>query len=435
MSLPPSNEKASACASHPILGNGCPVAFRVYAHRGILAVFRSKMTHEECEFLIVERLADLVTVRVSQEPIIAVQGRQHTVKKRSRGLPGIFESNVLGKPQPPVVIHMWNAAESGPGSQDVVEIRQTASQRFHSLGAFVTVIRVEDISNKANALIVALKSRFCGVEPHTKSVGQECFDIRFMLGERFSGICQKHNIIHVSDVSRKPQLVFDILVKLIEIDVGKELAGVAADRQAASGCRPIQRFVAGNKLQQGGIAAFSRRRVRRVMGKNCLDSRPESRATSVAHGAPCQITLENDLQYRLVDAWKKGIDINLTVPNMIRLAQQRLEFSAGCECTPLRTIDIVVIDKAFVPPGFELAHNPVMANPVGKGRCEYLSGFWIGNDKHCVAPRRIGFGRQSLRQRNDDLGQIDQRTICTHSLVDISRTSKKLGDNILKIAI
>lgn len=308
MSLPPSNEKASAPASHPILGNGYLVAFRVYAHRSILAVFRSKMTREECEFLIVEPLADLVTVGVAQEPIIAVQGRQHTVKKRSRGLPGLFESNILGKPQSPVVIHMWYGAKSGPGSQDVVEIRQAASQRFHSLGAFVTVIRVEDISNKANALIVALKFRFCGVEPHTKSVGQECFDIRFMTGEDFPIIRQKHNIIHVSDVSRQPQLVFDILVKLIEIDIGKELAGVAADRQATSGCRPIQRFVAGNKLQQGGIAAFSRRRVRRVMGKNGLDSRPENRATSVAHGTSYQITLQYDLQYRLVDASGQSIE-------------------------------------------------------------------------------------------------------------------------------
>lgn len=435
MSLPPSNEKAFPSASHLILDKGCPVAFRVYEQRSILAVFWSKMPREECKFLIVESLADLVTVGVAQEPIIAVQGRQHAVKKRSRGLTSLFESNFLGKPQPPVVIHMWYGAESGPGSQDVVEVRQTASQRFHSLSAFVTVIRVEDIAYKANALIVALKSLFCGVEPHTKSVGQECFDICFMAGERFPSIRQKHNIIHVSDVSRQPQLVFDILIKLIEINIGKELAGVAADRQAASGCRPIQRFVAGNKLQQAGIAAFSRRRVRRVMGKNGLDSRPESRATSVAHGASCQITLQYDLQYRLVDAWKKGIDINLTVPDMIRLAQQRLEFVAGRERTPLRTIGIVIINKAFVPPGFELAHNPIMANPVGKGRCEYFSGLWIGNDKHCVAPRRIGFARQSLRQRNDDLGQVDQGTICTHSLIDISRTSKKLGDNILKLAI
>ena len=70
MSLPPSNEKASASASHPILGNGYPVAFRVYAHRGILAVFRSKMTREECEFLIVELLADLgfVPTKVRNPP-------------------------------------------------------------------------------------------------------------------------------------------------------------------------------------------------------------------------------------------------------------------------------------------------------------------------------------------------------------------------------
>lgn len=167
--------------------------------------------------------------------------------------------------------------EGGLVSQDEVEIRQTASQRFHIL-AFVTVIRVEDISTKANAMIVALKSRFCGIEPHTKSVGQECFDICFMGGERFPSFRQKHNIMHVSDISRQQQPMFDILVKLIELDFGKELAGLAADRQAASGCRPMRRFVAGNKLQQGGIAAFSRRWVRRIMGKNCFNRRPESTA-------------------------------------------------------------------------------------------------------------------------------------------------------------
>ena len=134
VSLPPSNETAPTSASHPTLGNDCPVAFGVYAHRGILAIFRSKIPQEECEVLIVQPLADLVTVRVAHESIIAVQGRQHTVKKRSRGLPVFFESNVLGKPQPPVVIHMWNTAKSGPGSQHMVEIRQSTSQRFHSFG-------------------------------------------------------------------------------------------------------------------------------------------------------------------------------------------------------------------------------------------------------------------------------------------------------------
>lgn len=102
------------------------------------------------------------------------------------------------------------------------------------------------------------------------------FKSKVLLDEVFNGVLmreqlllssgQKHKVVHVTHIACDFALVFDELVKFIEVNIGKKLAGQAPNGQACV-CRFIeQRFVGRNLSEQPQIATDDGRRVNGRLG-------------------------------------------------------------------------------------------------------------------------------------------------------------------------
>ena len=435
VSLPASNAMAPASASHLRFWGADAVAFGIYAHGGVLAVLGAEISLQCPELIAVEGFADPVTIGVTQKPIVAVERGKHSVQQGPGRLALWVKPSIVDEPDPPTVVEMRYAGSRRSSQQKVVEIQQAASQGFDGARALVTVMGVENIADKADALIMALQPGLGGVQAQMEALGKESLEPHLVRDESLRAVCQKHDIIHVTDVSRQPQLMFDVLVEFIEVDIGKKLARVTADRQAASRRCAEERLMRGDKSQKLSVATFARGRVGRVMGKYGRDGRPQHRAPLIRQWTTRQVARQDGLQYRPVDTRKKGVNVDLTVPDMARLTQQCLEFPAGRKRAPGRTVCIVVIDEAFVPPGFELAHDPVVTDAIGQSGRKNLSRLRIGDDEDRITARFVGSFQQRFGRRENDCGQINQCALCADSSADVGRTSEKFRNNHVKITL
>lgn len=435
MSLPASNAMVPASASHLCFWRPHPVALWIYTHRRILAIFGPEIPLQYPELIAVQGFTDPVAIGVTQKPIVAVDRGKHSVQQ-SPCRPALWiEPSIVGKPNPPTVVEMRGAGSRRAYQQKLIEVPQTAAQGFNGTRALVTVMGIENIADKADALIMALQPGLCGIQAQMEALGKEGLNPHLVRCEGIRAVRQKHDIIHVADVSRQSQFVFDILIELIEINIGKELACVAADRQAASRRCTKERLMRRNKSQKLPVATFARRRVGRIMGQYGPDSRPENSAPLIGQRATRQIALQDGLQHGLVDAREKSVDVNLTEPDMVWFTQQCLQFTAGRKRSPERAVRIVVIDEALVPPRFELAHDPVVTDAVRQGGCKNFPWLRVGDDEDRVAARAVGSRHKILRQWKDDPRQVNQCALRTDSSFDIRRTSEKLRNNHVKIAL
>ena len=435
MSLPASNAMAPASASHLRFWRSHPVALGIYAHGGVLAVLGADMLLQYPKFMAVEGFADPVTIGMTQKPIVAVERGKHSVQQGPCRPALLIKPSIVDEPDPPTIVEMRQARSRRSCQQEVIEVQQAPSQGFDGARALVTVMGVENIADKADALITALQPGLGGVQAQMEARGKEGLDPHLVRVESLRAVCQKHDIIHVADVSRQPQLMFNVLVEFIEIDIGKKLARVTADRQAASRRCAEERLVRGDKPQKLTVATFARGRVGRVMGKYGRDGRPQNRAPLIRQWTTRQVARQNGLQYRPVDTRKEGVNVDLTVPDMARLTQQGLQFPTGRKCAPGRTVRIIVINKAFVPPRFELAHDPVVADAIGQSGRKNLSRLRIGDHKNRMAARFVGSLQQRFGKRENDCWQINQCALCADSSVDVGCTSKKFRNNHVKVTL
>ncbi len=80
------------------------------------------------------------------------------------------------------------------------------------------------------------------------------FDHHPGLAERFGGISQESEIIHVAQIGRDAGQSGDGVIEAIEVEVGEELAGEVADRKAAWALQGGEQGVAGEGVDRGAEA-------------------------------------------------------------------------------------------------------------------------------------------------------------------------------------
>lgn len=429
MSLPASNAMARALASHLWFWRPHPVAFGRYAHRRILTIFGPEVPLEKPKLRAVHGFTDTKAVRVTKKSIVTVECSEHSLQQGPCRPPPRIEGRIVGKPKSPTVVEMRYARSRRACLQKIIEVAQSTAQGFESARALVTVMGIENTSDKTDPLIMALQSGFGGVQAQMEAVRKEGFNPHLVCHQSVRAVRQKHDIIHVANISGQSQLMLDVLVELIEVNVGKELARVTADRQATSARCAKKRFMRRNKSQKLPVATFARGRVGWIMGEYSFDRRPKNGSSLLGQWASFQIALQDGLQHGLVDARKEGMDVDLAVPDMIRFAEQRLQFAAGGKRTAGRAVCVIVVDETLVPPGFELSHDPVLADAIRQSRREDFARFWVSNNKNCVTPRAVSSGRKGPRQWQDKPGQINQSPLRSDRLLDICGASEKLRND------
>ena len=90
------------------------------------------------------------------------------------------------------------------------------------------------------------------VQLQAEALGEEGFDLPLPVRQLRLVRRQQHQVIAVSQVIARLELMFNELVQRIQIDVGEELAGQVADGQAAAGLGLEQGLVGRQALEVGG---------------------------------------------------------------------------------------------------------------------------------------------------------------------------------------
>lgn len=261
----------------------------------------------------------------------------------------------------------------------VLEPRYPPPQGTHAALSDQAMVRVEDGPQKVDALAAALEYHLVGVEYQSQPFLQEGGDALLMRDERCRVVRQQHEIIHVAQVATHLERVFDELVQFVEIDVGKKLTGQAADGEPHLRRRMVERFVRRDARQQRPVAAEGGWRVDGRLHEDGGGYLVELSERGGIHGNPGQGVAPELEHRRTMNAGKEGLYIKLAVPAVPGLSHEMLQsVNSGLRALAF-SVGVAVVDEAFVPPGFDVPHQPLMHQPVGECWGKYLTQFGVGN--------------------------------------------------------
>ena len=285
---------------------------------------------------------------------------------------------------------------------------EAAAQGANATLSRQPVIRKDNATQEIDALSAALQYRLVGVNRESEALQQESIDRLPMTGEGFRIVGQDYEVIDVAQVALDFEAVFDELVEFVEVNVGKELAGQTADGESDTGLAVKQGFVRRNAAEQRPVAASHRRWVGRRLPDDGRGNLVELLPVLVAHRQARQCVAPEAEQHLPVDAGKERADVEFAVPAVSRLAHEVLQAPDGGVRALVLAVGVAVVDEAFVPPGFDMADEPLMDETVDKGGREDFAQLGIGDGKNGEGLRGIAPLRDGAGLRQDDFGQADE---------------------------
>ena len=395
----------------------------------IVLVHRQEVTTKQAEFLVINVFSERVGMGVAQQAVIAVEGGEHAFEQGARGVAVACAYRVVGQPFSPLARHGRRRPGIFRRRQQVAEPGDAPPQCPHRALADEAVVRVNHAAEKVDALCAALQYDFVRVQLQVKAFGEEMLDSRLPCGERFGLIGQQDEVVDVAQVALDLEGVFDELVEFVEVNVGKELAGQTADGQPDTGLAVKQGFVRRNAAEQRPVAASHRRWVGRRLPDDGRGNLVELLPVLVAHRQARQCVAPEAEQHLPVDAGKERADVEFAVPAVSRLAHECLQsFDGGVRALVL-AVGVAVVDEAFVPPGFDMADEPLMDETVDKGRRENLAQLGIGDGKNGEGLRGIATLRDGAGLRQDDFREADEVRTLLFAVACFCGTFEKLpGD-------
>ena len=94
------------------------------------------------------------------------------------------------------------------------------------------VVRQSDITEEINSSMAGPNRYFLRVQPDFQVLAQEVLDRIDEINQNFFAAGNDHEIIRIPGITFHPQSLFDELIELVHVNIGKELGGKIADRQA-----------------------------------------------------------------------------------------------------------------------------------------------------------------------------------------------------------
>jgi len=385
---------------------------------------------ERPEFLLINVFAQPPGVSMSEYAVIAVDRRQHALQQRGAGHAGRDKCAMVGQPAMPASCRRrgWTPVF---GSQQPVEPGDTPPQGAHTALPGEPMAGEDDAAEEVYALIAALQHDLVGMQFEPQPGAQEVVNGEFPAQQRGGIVGQQNEIVHIAQVGAHLEGVFDELVEFVEIDVGEELAGEAADWQADAGRAVKQRFVRRNLCEQGEVAASARRRVQRRLGQDGGGNLIQPAAGGFRAGQFGQCLPPEIKRDAAVYAGKEGADVELEIPALRGLTHEALQpLDSGLGAFAF-AVGIAVVDEAFIPPGVDVAHQPLLHQPVGKVRGEYLPQLGVGDGKHGEGLRLVSAFGNGGGLFEHQPGQLDEAGALVFAIAGVGGAFEQLaGDRL-----
>ena len=103
----------------------------------------------------------------------------------------------------------------------------------------------DDIAQKIAAIVDRRQPAGIHVEFQPQAGGEKLTDFAFPILQFPDVIAQQHQIIHITQVISAFQCMLHELVELVQIDIGKKLAGIVADGKTGAPSRVEKGLVTG----------------------------------------------------------------------------------------------------------------------------------------------------------------------------------------------
>ena len=359
------------------------------------------------ELLVINVLAQAPCIAMAEDAVVAVDGGEHALKKSRRGYAWLDQRLVVGQPALPV---SGGWGWRGDGGVAVVsaedqqpEPGESGVERAYAALARESVIGVNNAAQKVNALVAALQYSLVRVQLKLKSLQKKFFDPCFPDQQCLWIVGQQYKVVHIAEIGTRLEGMFDELVQLIEVHVGKKLAGQASYGHAFAGRGVVKGFMAWYQRNQTGPAAMRGRWVNGVLsedgGGNLVQHTPRDGWVR----QPGQGVAPKPQQQDAVNGGEKRLDVHLAIPPVAGLAHEVLQAHYGRLCSFAFSVGVTVINEPAVPPELDMAHKPLLHQPVGKGRRKNLTQLGVCHRKNskrlgCVAP--LGDGACLLKHQS-----------------------------------
>lgn len=306
---------------------------------------------------------------------------------------------------------------------------EAAAQGANATLSRQPVIRKDNATQEIDALSAALQYRLVGVNRESEALQQESIDRLPMTGEGFRIVGQDYEVIDVAQVALDFEAVFDELVEFVQIDVGKKLAGQAADRHAAPWGRMKQRFVSRYLGQEVCVATCLRGGVNGALledgGCNLVKLFSGfNRVGQTRQGsAP-------DFQDPLsVYAGEEGANVQFAEPAMVWLSNKVLQSINSGLCSLVLAIGIAVVNEPGIEPRHNVTHKPLVNQSVSESRGKNFPQFRVGDGKYGEWLRLVASFGDRLGLGIYQFGQVDEPSAFMFAIASIGGAGKQLPCN------
>lgn len=400
---------------------------------GVSQIGRQKVAAQASQIVVIDVFAQRVGVGMAKQPVVAVERGEHAPEQHRRGVAIGQPDRVQGQPFVPFSAFGWCHSAHFLGRQQVHEPRDPSAQGAYRALPCQGVVGVHDTAQEVHALRAALHDDFVGVQCQAQLLMQKLFNARLPLHQGLGVVGQQNEVVHVAHITAHLELVFDELVQLVEVDVGKKLAGQAANGHPNASRALKQGFVQGYFFEQRKVAAAYRGRVNgrlaQYRGGDLIKSLQG--LCAVGQVGPCP--LPKAQQNAPVDAGKAGLNVELDVPTAPRLAHKVLQpFHSGVGTFSL-AVGVAVVNEAFVPPGFDMADEPLVYQTVSKSRRKDFTQFGVRYGKYRERLRLISALRDGASQAQNDVWQGHEVCELVFAVASIGRTGEELPGQVLDV--
>ena len=368
-----------------------------------------------------------------KHPVVAVDGAEHALEHCLAGVALCLQHGVALKPLPPLPGFGHAHRVVGMAEDQPLKPAQPQPQRPDAPLTDQAVIGVNDTTQKVDTLAAALQDGFSRVQLKVQVVAQKARDLSLPANKGLRVVGQQHKVVYIPQVGAHLELMLHKLVQLVEIDIGKELAGVAANGQAYARRCAQQRFVRGNARQQCGVATAHWRWLGGVLGDDGGGHLVKARANRLRPRQLRQRFAPQAQQYRAVNAREECPYVQVAVPALAALPHEVLQAAHGGLRSFAGAVGKAVVDEAFVPPGFDMADEPLVYQTVSKSRRKDFTQFGVRYDKYRERLRLISALRDGASQAQNDVWQDHEVRALVFAVASIGRTGEELPGQVLDV--
>lgn len=380
--------------------------------------------------MLVDVFAQAVALRRGKHSVIAVDGGQHALEQSGAWVTGLEQRGVELQPALPTTAGGQLAAVLRVSKYQRFKPAQALPERAYDALANKAVLREDDVAQKVYALVAALQDGFAGVQLKPEPLLQEAayFCLPALEGGRV--ISEEDEVVYIAQVAARLKGVLDKLVEFVEVDVGKKLASKAADGHAHTRACCKKRFVWRNKRQQGYVATGPRGWMRGWLADDCschMVKQPPHLGVARQTGHGLTPKLQQD---GTVNTWEKRTNVHVAVPTMASLAHEVLQAVDCCECALALAVGVAVVNEPFVPPGLDVADEPLLHQTVCEIGGKDFTEFGISYRKYSEGARRVLALVNLMRQRKHKLRQAREVGAFVFAVACPGGTFEQLPSNV-----